>query len=352
MENPAVNASVRAMMLQPQKWRNLLNQFEDVLGLSIFAVDPNGQVIVALSPCGQKGDFGASFLKKTFAFEINQDKSILLANFTQSGGLLQMVDPFDLHVFAVPVIFENDKPQLYLIAGPIVINKPWADAKYLALADQLGILSDDFLKDIHCVPQMSSSVANAILDLLAEVVRDVLELESEKVKLHSMQSASQIVRPEIIDAAQDIFATIQEDELLVSILDSAIKMSHAQGGSIMLLDPQTGEFSIRVSRGLENKKNILQSRIKIGEGIAGFAAKEKTPLFIQGTESNTFLRPFLKRPEIKHSIVIPLIVEEKVIGVLNLCTKSQEHDASVGIEHIVRDVQQLSRFISIALQSL
>ena len=352
MENPAVNASVRVMMSQPQKWRNLLNQFEDVLGLSIFAVDPSGQLIVALSPSGQKGDFGVSLLKKTFAFEVNQEKGILLANFTQSDSLLQMVDPFDLHVFAVPVVIENDEAKLYLIAGPIVMNKPWPDAKYLALADQLGILADDFLKDIHCVPQMSSSAANAILDLLAEVVRDVLELEAENTKLHSMQSASQIVRPEIIDAAQDIFATIQEDELLVSILDSAIKMSHAQGGSIMLLDPQTGEFSIRVSRGLENKKNILQSRIKIGEGIAGFAAKEKTPLFIKGTESNASLRPFLKRPEIKHSIVIPLIVEEKVIGVLNLCTKSHEHDAAAGIEHIVRDVQQLSRFISIALQSL
>lgn len=350
MENPLINPSVNAIISAPEKWRELFNQFEDALAVSIFCVDVNGGILVAPGQAALAGNLGALFFDKTFGFDVQRGGDIALGTFEQGQIYLQKVDPFQMHIFAVPIIGEKEKIEFFLIVGPVVVNKPWPDDKYLALADQLGILADDFLKDIHCVPQMSSSAANAILDLLAEVVRDVLELESEKTKLHSMQSASQIVRPEIIDAAQDIFATIQEDELLVSILDSAIKMSHAQGGSIMLLDAQTGEFSIRVSRGLENKKNILQTRIKIGEGIAGFAAKEKTPLFIKGTESNASLRPFLKRPEIKHSIVIPLIVEEKVIGVLNLCTKSHEYDAAVGIEHIVRDVQQLSRFISTALQ--
>ncbi len=350
MENPSLNPSANAIRSAPEKWRTLLNQFEDVLAASIFIVDANGNVIVPLSQSGENGSFGAVFLEKTFGLGFSENKNIVLENFDKGEIYLQMIDPFEMHVFAVPIAFENDKVELYLIVGPVVVNKPWFDSKYLALAEQLGLGGQDFLKDIHLVAQVSKSALDAILDLLAEVVKDVLEVQFEKQKFQFMQSASSVVRPTIIDAAEDIFVTIQQDQLLVSILDNAIKMANAEGGSIMLLDEPSQEFVIRVSRGLENKKNIMQSRVKIGEGIAGLAAKGKTPLFIKGTESDATLRPLLKRPEIKHSIIIPLVVQQKVVGVLNLCTKNEESNPV--LEHVARDVRQLSRFIATALQIL
>ena len=88
-----------------------------------------------------------------------------------------------------------------MLVGPIVLNKSWPDAKYLALAQQLGLEDHVFLKNIHSVPQVSISAVSAILDLLAEVVKDVLELELEKQKLHFMQFGKEVVRPGIIDAA-------------------------------------------------------------------------------------------------------------------------------------------------------
>ena len=38
MENPAVNPSVSAINAAPEKWRALLNQFEEVLNLNIFII--------------------------------------------------------------------------------------------------------------------------------------------------------------------------------------------------------------------------------------------------------------------------------------------------------------------------
>lgn len=350
MGNPAVNASISVMQAVPEKWRALLDQFEDVLAVNIFIVDTAGRVVVPLGNKGAQGGLGSSFLKKTFAFDWDAQNSVVLANFEQGDAYLQVVDPFDLHVFAVPVAPADDQIHFYLVVGPMMLSSPWPDEKYLALARQLAVADDGFLEDIHSVAQMSVAVVGAILDLLAEVLKDVIGLELEKQKLHNVALGSGVVRPEIIDAAQDIFVEIQQDELLVTILDSAIKMANAQGGSIMVFDDESQEFTIRVSRGLEKKKNIMQARIKMGEGIAGLAAKGKVPLFINGTDCDEALRPFLKRPEIKHSIVIPLVVDEKVIGVLNLCTKSENNDAAA--EHIVQDVHQLSRFITTALHSL
>jgi hypothetical protein len=350
MENPAVNASISVMQAAPEKWRALLDQFEDVLAVNIFIVDAGGQVVVPLGNKGAEGGFGSPFIKKTFAFDLDSQSGVDLTNFEQGDTYLQVVDPFDLHVFAVPIAPIDDQIHFYLVIGPMMLSRAWPDDKYLALAQQLAVADDRFLKDINTVAQMSVSVSGAILDLLAEVVKDVVGLELEKQKLHRVSLGSGIVRPEIIDAAQDIFVEIQQDELLVTILDSAIKMANVQGGSIMVFDDESQEFTIRVSRGLENKKNIMQARIKMGEGIAGLAAKRKVPLFINGADCDDVLRPFLKRPEIKHSIIIPLVIEEKVIGVLNLCTNSEHSDTSA--QHIVQDVHQLSRFIATALHSL
>ncbi len=350
MENPAVNASISVMQSAPEKWRALLDQFEDVLAVNILIVDTDGRVVVPLGKKGAQGGLGSPFLKKTFAFDWDAQGSVALTNFEKGEAYFQAVDPFDLHVFALPIAPIDDQIHFHLVVGPMMLSQAWPDEKYWALAQQLAVADDRFLKDINAVVQMSVSVAGAILDLLAEVVKDVVGLELEKQKLHRVSLGSGVVRPEIIDAAQDIFVEIQQDELLVTILDSAIKMANAQGGSIMVFDDESQEFTIRVSRGLENKKNIMQARIKMGEGIAGLAAKGKVPLFINGADCDEVLRPFLKRPEIKHSIVIPLVIDEKVIGVLNLCTKSENSDTSA--QHIVQDVHRLSRFIATALHSL
>lgn len=352
MENPALNSSVGVISGDPQKWRVLLNQFEDVLKINIFMVDAHGQLLVSLSEAGGRGDFGTCFLESSFGLNLTAGAQNHLAGFKDGSLYLQMTSPFDFHLFAVPVKSDEDQPLFYLIVGPVILGKAWPDEKYLALGEHLMLTNENFLKDIHAVPQMSELSINSILELLAEVIKDVLAIEVEKQKLQQIQSRDEVLRPDIANAVQDLFANIQQDELLVLVLDSAIKMAGAQSGSLMILDEGSQEFVMRVSRGLENKKNIMMTRLKNGEGIAGIAARNKAPLFIRGTESqgDKQLQRLLKRPDIKNSIIIPLIVKDKVVGVLNLCTKSQQDD--LAIQNISRDICQLSRFIATALHAV
>lgn len=341
---------INAILAQPDKWRSLLDQFEDVLKINIFIIDSDGRVMVGLSEKGKAGQAGAAILKKTFEFNAAAGESIVLANFKPINHLQAVIDPFEHFVYAVPVSPQKDKVHFYLVMGPFGPEKLWPAEKITALARQLSLNEAEFLKDVDAVPRMSNPAVHVIADLLAEVVKNVMGLELEQQKLKVLQNGAENVRPEIISEVKDIFAAIQQDELLITVLDSAITMANAEGGSIMVLDEEKQEFVIRVSRGLDNKKNILQAKVKIGEGIAGLAAKEKIPLFIKGTEGDVNLRPFLKRPEIKQSIVIPLVVDEKVIGVLNLRTKNENNNSA--LETIARDVRQLSRFIATALKSV
>lgn len=68
---------------------------------------------------------------------------------------------------------------------------------------------------------------------------------------------------------------------------------------------------------------------------------------IHGLMGENRIKKYLTRPEIKSSIVMPLSAQNKVFGVLNLHTKSD--DAIVeGLDNL----QYLSRLIVAAFQSI
>ncbi len=294
--------------------------------------------------------FGGQFLDSTFG-SINDEKIGLLALFEQKEGHLEASNPFDFRLLAIPLHVPETKNSLHIVIGPVILGAKWSDEKYSNLNNQLKLAGEDFLPDLHAVPVLSEPAARAVLNLLSEVIKDILELDFEKQKLENLQSSEKDFMPrEIADAAKELYASIQKDELLITILDEAIHVSKSEGGSIMMVDEAKKELVIRVSRGLQNKKNVLQARVKIGEGISGTAALENNPIFINGTsgEDHPRLRHLLKRPEIKRSIVIPLAVNGKVVGVLNLYTKSEEG----GEQNTLPEINQLSSFIATALHSI
>ncbi len=335
MNDPAVKPILDVFADRP-KWRNLLNRFEEVLKINIWLMDAMGQVLI--SPWQEEGKmrFGGQFLDSTFG-SINDEKIGLLALFEQKEGHLEASNPFDFRLLAIPLHVPETKNSLHIVIGPVILGAKWSDEKYSNLNNQLKLAGEDFLPDLHAVPVLSEP--------------DILELDFEKQKLENLQSSEKDFMPrEIADAAKELYASIQKDELLITILDEAIHVSKSEGGSIMMVDEAKKELVIRVSRGLQNKKNVLQARVKIGEGISGTAALENNPIFINGTsgEDHPRLRHLLKRPEIKRSIVIPLAVNGKVVGVLNLYTKSEEG----GEQNTLPEINQLSSFIATALHSI
>lgn len=116
--------------------------------------------------------------------------------------------------------------------------------------------------------------------------------------------------------------------LLKYILDRAIEIAHAEKGSIMTHNMDTGLLGVRVMQGLKDKE--LQERInnseaicrnfRPGEGIAGKVFETGEPIianrldddpnFVAGESS--FARSI---------ICIPMVVYDEVLGVINLTNK-------------------------------
>ena len=118
------------------------------------------------------------------------------------------------------------------------------------------------------------------------------------------------------------------ESLLAKILDSALEITKAKKGSILLLDENTGELTIRAARGL-SAEVINNTRIPLGEGIAGRVAKEGKPVLVSGAEQIPGLGNS-SRYETNSFLSIPLASkyldsQENTLGVINITDKiSQE----------------------------
>ena len=109
------------------------------------------------------------------------------------------------------------------------------------------------------------------------------------------------------------------DGLSKSVIGYACKLVNSKAGSLMLLDPVTNELTITSSKGL-SADIVKNTRMKLGEGIAGRVAKMGKPIFVKDVENDErFLRVNINSRYTSPSFIsVPLKVREKVVGVLNV----------------------------------
>ena len=87
----------------------------------------------------------------------------------------------------------------------------------------------------------------------------------------------------------------------------------------MLVNEETGELYIKIAKGL--KKDIIKNtRLKVGEGIAGLALKERRFLLLDDKLTDKRIKSRLKRPKIKSAVVAPLTIKDEPLGVMNIGT--------------------------------
>jgi len=108
--------------------------------------------------------------------------------------------------------------------------------------------------------------------------------------------------------------------ILDQAIEEAIRVTGSDSGSIMLLDEEGQDLTIEVSRGIEQSL-VMNKKIKVGEGIAGWVVAKSEPLILVDGSDARFQKE-LKRHDIKSSLTLPLKTKEKVIGVLTVNRKT------------------------------
>ena len=162
---------------------------------------------------------------------------------------------------------------------------------------QLGF--DDFVIK-PCAPDwLSSTVAKAL---------DKRRLGRENVRLRTLMP--------LFELSKDFLTTLDLDSLLDQIVQMGLQETEADRASLMLLEEQ--ELVVKASVGLPSEI-AATARERVGEGIAGWVAdRGKALLLTEEASLNHQIREAMIREEITSALCVPLLVKDKVVGVLNL----------------------------------
>ena len=150
----------------------------------------------------------------------------------------------------------------------------------------------------------------------------------------------------LYDLGKKVTSIISEDELLPWIANQAKKLLDADSCNFRIRE---GGFLVRAAGTKEGALIMRKKRLKIGESLSGWVAKEKKPLIIDDLHEDHMHikehRAIAKKQGFRSFLGFPMMFENNIIGVICLNSKKQKHFNE-------KDVELLSSFADQAAMAL
>ncbi|MEI8348624.1 MAG: ATP-binding protein [Candidatus Omnitrophota bacterium] len=123
---------------------------------------------------------------------------------------------------------------------------------------------------------------------------------------------------ELLTITTKMLSAFNLNKLLNQILEASLELLEADAGSLMLIEESAQMLKIRASRGID-AAIAEKVHVKVGEYISGWVAKEGKPLLlVGGLKQDSRFQHLDENKNIRSSLSVPLKVENRVIGVLNV----------------------------------
>ncbi|MBE2224523.1 MAG: response regulator [Anaerolineae bacterium] len=151
-----------------------------------------------------------------------------------------------------------------------------------------------------------------------------LARERDQLVQQLMESNSQLQRRAqelnvLYGVGKSVASSLDLEEVLHRVVEAAVYVVGAEEGSLMLLDEEQGELYIRASKNLDSKAKSMRKRVS--DSLAGKVLQTKRAIAIgndsQWKRTHTALL-------VKSLIYVPLILQNKPIGVLGVTNRLKE----------------------------
>lgn len=124
---------------------------------------------------------------------------------------------------------------------------------------------------------------------------------------------------DLIEVARSVVSTLDLDTVLQAILTSAMRFAGTPAGSVALYDDLNRELTLHAHAGL-TADFVRKERWTVAPGgLTEHVLNSKVPVYVENTEETTFFNnPIALNEGIKSLICIPLIIQERILGILYL----------------------------------
>jgi len=221
---------------------------------------------------------------------------------------------------------------------PIMTGDVRSDPRYLPALDAV--------QSELAVPMLARGKLVGVIDLQStrlnayrEQDRSLLQLIASRVavsvdnaRLYRRVDRQNRTLKTLSNLSQEFSSILDLDELLSKIALIVHALIAYDAFSILLLDPERQALVHRFSERYDQR--VVLDNIPMGKGITGAAAESREIVRVADTAADP--RYIASHPDIRSEIAIPLVVQDRVVGVMDLESErmgyfSEEHARTLGL---------------------
>ncbi|MBI4710773.1 MAG: diguanylate cyclase [Nitrospirae bacterium] len=339
----------------------LLNNLKEKTGLTeklgrFSAVFDTG----AFDKFPKNTDITCRYVLDAIEFVIGTTSSAIMLKDSRTSGFKAIYSkgPHKVNLMNINLAFDNQLILRLSSAKPAVLSLALKDISSVA-GKFLAEKQIQELESVHIFPIFISGEMEGMIWIFDK------ELSHENMKIinafrdhakvafenNILRLAIHEKKDEMLDSISnctEAIASVNEwGSLMETIMDKSTQMLKAEQGSLMLLNFDGSELLVEAKRGIDS---ILAKEIKIkkGEGIAGKVFETGRPILVQDVENDPRLNQKNKpRYKTKSFLSVPLKIEDRVTGVLNISDKIM---GGVFNENDLRLLQPLVTNAAIAIE--
>ncbi len=205
-------------------------------------------------------------------------------------------------------------------------------------AQEISTLLDSGARDVLVKPIKPSRLASAVARSLR-----MSKTQRERDGLREQVDRQAQEFNALYTVGKNVSSLLNIEEILTLVVSAAVNLTGAEQGSLLLHDPATGELFLRAQYN-QSTRLAQRMRVKINDTIIGRVVQSGRPVMLSGSD----LLKVQTSPLIKSILGVPLMVGDKVIGVLTVDNQLSPHAFS---KHDVHLLTTLTDAAAIAIEN-
>jgi diguanylate cyclase (GGDEF)-like protein/PAS domain S-box-containing protein len=149
---------------------------------------------------------------------------------------------------------------------------------------------------------------DSLLPVISRAMQ-VRKLRKENIELHSTMAVYELTKV--------IHVTMDADIIANKVADAAMELCRVDEVSVMLPTVEGDKLYVVAIRG-EGREKFLGKRMGMDEGIAGWVARHRETLILNGEIADPRFKPIAPRPEISTAVSLPMVAGGNFVGVVNI----------------------------------